>query len=364
MAEKMKSFTLSDPASRLEAKASFDGNLRYGGRAFHEKTRRSAKDMPASGAMHREQSQIVVDTGKERYQRRSECFEEVEECPVCGSADRTFFLHRYGLDVYTCAECGHGYLAPRPTFAAASNLYAQDRTATKIYTSPMQVEIDEAKSLYGLEVVRQAGVPAGGKILDFGCGSGTFLKIAHREGWERCVGIDPNPTYGDRDTGEDGVQFLNSTFEALEPAKLGANYDAITMWNVLEHLYDLEGILSSLRQILKPGGLLLVLVPNLKSLASQVIRERSATFSWKHPHHFTPQSLTRVMANCGFETAHLETVVTEIDNIKSALNGQWPYSGFGDPDHLFDFITPAFLHDHLLGSRILAVFRNGGESES
>ena len=60
----------------------------------------------------------------------------------------------------------------------------------------------------------------------------------------------------------------------------------------------------------------------------------------------------------GFQSVHIETAISEIDNVKSYLSGEYPYHGYGDPDHLFDFITPKYLHDNLLGSRLIGVFRN------
>ena len=130
------------------------------------------------------------------------------------------------------------------------------------------------------------------------------------------------------------------------------------MWNVLEHLYDIQTIVSDVKQMLKPGGLFFVMVPNIESLASRIIRERSPTFNWKHVSHFTRGSLERLMTSCGLATEHFETVITEIDNVKSYLSGEYPYHGYGDPDGLFDFITPEYIHRNFLGSRMIGIFRN------
>jgi hypothetical protein len=58
-----------------------------------------------------------------------------------------------------------------------------------------------------------------------------------------------------------------------------------------------------------------------------------------------------------FKEEFIETVITEIDNIKSYMSGEHPYHGYGDPDGLFDFITPEYIHRNFLGSRILAIYR-------
>ena len=99
------------------------------------------------------------------------------------------------------------------------------------------------------------------------------------------------------------------------------------------------------------------MVPNIESLASRLIREKSPTFAWKHVSHFSARSLKFLLKTNGFECIHLETVISEIDNIKSYMSGEYPYHGYGDPLKLFDFITPEYLHNNFLGSRLLGVFR-------
>ena len=351
-------FELHDEQSRLDAKATFDGNLVFGSKKFHEETGRSAnKKGPADGAMHSEQKNVVEDVLAERFQRKTEFWEPVSECPVCKSSEREFYLTRFALDIYSCNNCSHHYMDPRIKFDKLSQLYAHDETAARVYTSDVQRSLDERKSLYGLDLIQKLDPPGNDKILDFGCGSGTFLKVAHKIGWRSCVGIDANSEYAGSYAEEDGLQFICSTFETIDTSALGGDYDVITMWNVLEHLYDLDEILENLRSMLKPEGLLFVMVPNVRSLATRLIREKSATFNWKHVSHFSPKSLSVLMGRNGFELSFLETAISEIENVKSYLSGAWPYSGFGDPEGLFDHITPQYIHQNLLGSRIIGVFR-------
>jgi 2-polyprenyl-3-methyl-5-hydroxy-6-metoxy-1,4-benzoquinol methylase len=193
--------------------------------------------------------------------------------------------------------------------------------------------------------------------MDIGCGAGVFLKMADRNAWKQCIGIDINENYSAIYKQTAGVQFINSSFERMDPEKIGRGYDVISMWSVLEHLYDLQTILGRITEMLKPGGLLFILVPNAASLATRLMRERSPTFNWKHVSHFTPQSLKALMAQHGLKCEHFETVITEIDNIKSYMSGEYPYHGHGDPEHLFDWITPDYLHRNLLGSRQIGIFR-------
>jgi 2-polyprenyl-3-methyl-5-hydroxy-6-metoxy-1,4-benzoquinol methylase len=350
-------FDINSFEERLAAKNEFDGNLVFGAREFHQKTYRTGAGRPSSGGVTREHVQVIDDSGVERFKRKEELWEPVDNCPVCHGCRRHNYIQRFGLEIARCEDCGHRYLNPRVKFEEAVKIYGDDRTASDIYTQPMQIEIDEIKYTYGLTLIDQLLSGKHEKILDIGCGAGVFLKVAFQSGWQKCVGADINQNYSSMYQDIPGVQFISSSFEDLKPKFLGDSYDCISLWSVLEHLYELDPFVARAKELLRPGGLLFILVPNSESLATRIIRERSPTFNWKHVSHFTPKSLKTLMARHSLECAHFETVITEIDNIKSYLSGEWPYFGFGDPDHLFDFITPEFIHQNELGSRMIGIFR-------
>jgi 2-polyprenyl-3-methyl-5-hydroxy-6-metoxy-1,4-benzoquinol methylase len=354
----MSGFDLKNLSSRLQIINSFDGNLRHGAKTFHTITNRTGEGRPSSGGMTSEQAKVVKDNGKDRFQRIDGVWESVENCPVCDSDKSEFFLTRFSLNIYRCKICSHRYLNPRVKYDSAMRLYADDKTASDIYSQALQIEIDDIKYQYGLDIIDQLNPPSRKKIMDIGCGAGGFLKMADINNWQHCVGVDVNQRYESTYQEIKGVQFISANFESLDPQKLGSDYDCIAMWSVLEHLYDLNEILKATKRMLKKNGLLFILVPNVESLATRLMREMSPTFTWKHLSHFSSKSLKQLMKVHNFTCEHLETVITEIDNIKSYMSGEYPYHGYGDPDHLFDFITPEYLHSNLLGSRLIGVFRN------
>jgi 2-polyprenyl-3-methyl-5-hydroxy-6-metoxy-1,4-benzoquinol methylase len=354
----MTGFNISDFNERLKAKNEFDGNLVYGAKKFHFETNRAGKGKPSSGYLIREHAKVVVDTGIERFQRKQGYWEEIKRCPVCKSNSNEFFLSRLGLDIFRCRECSHRYLNPRIIYAEAMKIYEDDKTASDIYTVPIQIKIDEIKYQYGLELINQLITGNKKKIMDIGCGAGVFLKIAFKNGWDQCVGIDVNERYSNIYKESKGIQYISSSFENLNPDKLGENYDCVSMWNVLEHLYDLHGILKVIKHLLRKDGLLFIMVPNVESLATRLMREMSPTFNWKHISHFSKKSLVKLMEINDFKNIFLETVITEIDNIKSYMSGEYPYHGYGDPEKLFDFITPEYIHKNFLGSRMIGIFKN------
>jgi 2-polyprenyl-3-methyl-5-hydroxy-6-metoxy-1,4-benzoquinol methylase len=354
----MDKFNINNFGERLSAKNEFDGNLIYGAKKFHFETNRAGEGKPSSGYLIREHAKVVEDTGKERYIRKPGYWEEVKKCPVCFSEEKEFFIYRMGLEVYRCKNCSHRYLNPRIKYDEAMKIYADDKTASDIYTVPLEINIDEIKYQYGLELVNQLIDGKKEKIMDIGCGAGVYLKVAFKNGWEQCVGIDVNERYNDIYKETKGVQFISSSFESLDPDKLGENYDCIALWSVLEHLYDLNNILTVVKKLLRKDGLLFILVPNVESLATRLMREMSPTFNWKHISHFSQKSLTELMKRNNFEKIFMETVITEIDNIKSYMSGEYPYHGYGDPENLFSFITPEYIHKNFLGSRMIGIFKN------
>ena len=98
----------------------------------------------------------------------------------------------------------------------------------------------------------------------------------------------------------------------------------------------------------------MILVPNFNSLATKLMRNLSPTFNWKHTLHFNEESLKILSKKYNLKCVHFETVVSEIDNIKSYLSENGLMTDMVIQNQ-FKFITPEFLHQKKLGSRILAL---------
>ena len=345
--------------NKLHKVNEFDGQIKLGAKSFNKETNRSGIGKPSSGYMVPEHSAIIKDTKNERYVPLNiEDWQEQAICPVCDEEEKSLFVERLGLKYVRCNKCGHVYQTPLIKQAVASSLYSNDQTSAAIYTVPLQKNIDSIKYNYGLDLIESFSNINKSRILDIGCGAGVFLKEAYKRDYAKCVGIDANDNYKKQYDDKEDIVYISSTFESLSPTALGDPYDVITMWSSLEHIYNPKKFLLEIKNILKPNGILFVLVPNLKSLATRLMREMSPCFNWKHPHYFHLGSLDLLMKTVGLKPMHHETVITEIDNIKSYMSGEYPYHGYGDPEGLFDFITPEYIHSNLLGSRLIAIYKN------
>lgn len=128
------------------------------------------------------------------------------------------------------------------------------------------------------------------RLLDFGCGTGDFLAYAKLKGMD-VYGIEPNSKA--RIIAKKKIGFERLKRKKLEEFEEG--FDVITLWHVLEHIPDLENFLPKLISKLKPGGELLIAVPNFKSYDAKVYGKFWAAYDVpRHLWHFSPESLVKL----------------------------------------------------------------------
>lgn len=127
-----------------------------------------------------------------------------------------------------------------------------------------------------------------GSILDIGAGTGDFLREAKKKGWET-FGVEPNPSALKR-AQEKGIS-LESELGAFVDQKM----DVVTLWHVLEHIANLEEIVITLSKIVKPGGTLIIAVPNYKSYDAKHYGEFWAAYDVpRHIWHFSQNSIEKL----------------------------------------------------------------------
>lgn len=129
------------------------------------------------------------------------------------------------------------------------------------------------------------------KILDIGCGTGSFLSLAEKNNW-KITGIEPN---------ESARKIANevtngSVYDISELLKLKKeSFDVITLWHVLEHLPNLEEHLSLIKKLLKPSGTVIVAVPNYKSFDAGFYKKHWAAYDVpRHLWHFSQVSMKKL----------------------------------------------------------------------
>lgn len=234
---------------------------------------------------------------------------EAAACPTCPGSDARPHAELHGYRFVRCTGCGLVYMSPRPTPDALRALYTERYFESHDPTCGYPVYEKDRPSLREkaqriLPALERHG-PVG-SLLDVGCAYGFTLEVARERGWS-VQGIEPAQDVGAKVTERLGVRVERDLVGAALPA---ATFDAVTLWDVVEHLPDPRAILAEVRRILRPGGLCSVVTPDVGSLAARLLGSRWEE-KQKMPEHiffFDRGSLIRLLRAAGFTPLEWGTV--------------------------------------------------------
>jgi len=240
----------------------------------------------------------------------------VNECPVCGSNEITeflslndYFLSKESFEISLCKECGFKFTNPVPRETELPKYYESEEYISHSNTSKGLVN-----KVYRLvrnhSIKKKVGIATAkmnrGEALDIGCGTGDFLNEMSKRGW-KVKGIEPN------DVARNNA-ITNFGLDVGEEAQLFKfdkdTFDVITMWHVLEHVYNLDKHLSQIKNILRKDGRLVIALPNADSMDAKIYKNFWAAYDVpRHLHHFNQSSFKRLMGKYGFEIAETKPMV-------------------------------------------------------
>lgn len=253
-----------------------------------------------------------------RESPRSADFAVLWKCPVCGggsfqprfrkptegaSTDAESFrpsAKYFGLTagrVLTCLRCGHGSLESLPSGEAVIAAYEGAADAVSLREEEGQVETARR----ALRRIEKLVPPA--KLVDVGCWTGSFLLAAKERGWD-AVGIEPSEwaALRARARGLDvrGGEFFHHELEA-------GGYQVAVCCDVLEHLADPRAGVERLRDLLEPGGVLYLTLPDAGSRLARALGRRWWSVVPMHLQYFTRASLTKLLTDRGLQVISIRT---------------------------------------------------------
>lgn len=234
---------------------------------------------------------------------------ESAPCEICGANDPQLIVARpdllfAGETVYTfcrCGNCGVFYQHPRPTEATIGNLYPHD-TSYPSYRRDVAAEpwLRQLDRRYGLAkrcrlITRHVRA---GRLLDVGCATGDFLSEMRRyPGWS-VLGVEPSTTAGRYAHDQVGLTVVKGTLNNASFAD--ASFDAVTMWDVLEHVYRPREVIAEVARILKPGGVFVVNHPHTESMDRRIFGRLWVGYELpRHTYLYPPDMLRHLMAEYG-----------------------------------------------------------------
>jgi 2-polyprenyl-3-methyl-5-hydroxy-6-metoxy-1,4-benzoquinol methylase len=228
-------------------------------------------------------------------------------CPLCKNTifpefmkSYDYFLTKEEFTIVQCSQCTFKFVNPRPTEKEISRYYesadyvshdTQNRSIRNyIYSMVRNYTCRNKRTLI-------EKYSSGRKLLDIGCGTGDFITLCKKSGWD-VLGVEPNQKPREFAIRNHQVDVIDEPGLAIitEPS-----FDVITLWHVLEHVYRLEERMVKIKQILKKNGTLVIAVPNSNSWDAKHYKKFWAAYDLpRHIYHFSSNTMLLLANNFGF----------------------------------------------------------------
>jgi 2-polyprenyl-3-methyl-5-hydroxy-6-metoxy-1,4-benzoquinol methylase len=223
---------------------------------------------------------------------------DIPPCPVCTSESTGPWISKGGYAHGRCDACGHGFLFPTPD-QVDIEAYYQNLNSGLSSDASWQMNAGHKVQLWRRLLDYVERTSGRGPLLDLGCGGGQFLQFADSRGWTDAGGVEPSPR---------AVAIARSAVSA--PIHEGAwqevsfqpnTFAAVALLDVLEHDTDPHGLLEHSFNVLRPGGSLIITVPNIQGLSIRCFgREACVVIPPEHLSYFTAKSLRLMLLEAGF----------------------------------------------------------------
>jgi SAM-dependent methyltransferase len=233
---------------------------------------------------------------------------ETVACALCGSSRSTALLVARDLEfdgserfhIVGCTDCGLRFLNPRPDRASIGRYYPTD-----YYTHHRLDAAQEARIYRHPLGLVQRWAPAGA-LLDIGTGDGAFLALLRAEGDRDLVGLESDPRAWKIACEDRGLDVRLGAFP--ETPIQGSGFSAVTLLETIEHLHaPVEG-LRQVRELLAPGGRLILSTPNILAFEMRLLGARSISLQVpRHLYFFSAASLAAACEAAGLRVLHHET---------------------------------------------------------
>jgi len=233
------------------------------------------------------------------------------QCPLCESSQVSEFLsapdrfHRRHVlyQLMRCASCSCVWLKDPPKPEEMGPHY--DEEYHKAITAAGE---GSASIRWKRQRETISKHKSGGAILDIGCSSGGFLSTMQGPSW-KLHGIEMEESTAERARKITGAEVFVG--EALDAPFAPESFDVVTTFDVLEHVYQPPKFLAKISEWLKPGGIYYTMLPNIESWEARMLGSYWYGLELpRHLFHFSPQSLSKVMASLGFIDVSIKTMPT------------------------------------------------------
>ncbi len=250
-------------------------------------------------------------------------------CPVCLSKD-TFELYPANVDlkklvftyeftpesqktfrVVRCRNCSHVFCSPLPSDIYKNYEDVVDREYLRHFCT------HELSAQSVLDIINP--YVSSGRLLDVGCATGDFLKVARDIGYI-AEGLELSRWSAEIARKRD-IKVYNDRLKILSQ-KFPARYDIITMWGVIEHFQNPRDEMHYINKLLKPDGILVIWTGNVDGIMSRILGRRWWYWQGQHIQYFTDKSLNQLALLTGFKhvATKLYPIAATYEQIDNSLN--------------------------------------------
>jgi 2-polyprenyl-3-methyl-5-hydroxy-6-metoxy-1,4-benzoquinol methylase len=234
--------------------------------------------------------------------------EKLEQCNVCGNKNSTmflqgkdYFLTQEEFTIVKCDDCGFLFVNPRPNVNDVNRYYKSEEYISHSNTKQGLLnkvyhiirKRNHLKKFYLISPYKK-----GGRILDIGCATGEFLNFMKDRNWE-ATGVEPDIAAQNFAKTRYNLNVFSEDFlDNTKPEK----FDVITMWHVLEHVYNLSQRLQQIKRLLTKDGVVIIAVPNSDCYDANLYGKFWAGYDLpRHIYHFSQKTIIKLFKNYNFK---------------------------------------------------------------
>lgn len=251
------------------------------------------------------------------------CICDVDDAePIAVGEDFEYRTSPDSFRAVRCRRCGLVYLDPRPARSELARIYPPEYHAFDFSAERYGVVFQVRRRLEArrlLAACRELGPRA--RILDVGCGDGFHLRLLRdfgQPGW-RLEGVEPGEAAAQA-AWDSGLSVHRGFVQELDLPR--ASYDRAFLIQTIEHVDDPPAVLGAIRELLRPGGRLVVVTDNAESLDARLFQGRHWG-GYHFPRHFnlfSAATLRLLAEKVGLEVEHLGTIVSPVNWVYSVRN--------------------------------------------
>ncbi len=237
---------------------------------------------------------------------------EITTCPICDSDNkstfiegRNFRINDESFDIEECSACNFRFTSPLPTTEEIGKYYETENYVSHSGTNKGLInKLFHAVRFITLRQKQKLvkSVSKGKKHLDIGAGNGVFLEFMKDKGWD-VSGIEMDDSSRKAIEEKLNLDIAKTVHDNKEIEK----FDVVTMWHVLEHVYDLKKDIQEIKNKLKKDGSLIIAVPNCDSFDAKKYKKYWAAYDLPiHLYHFRPKNIKELFAQFDMEVVDMK----------------------------------------------------------